>query len=148
MLLGESMGGLNVLVAGLSHPSTFAKVAALCPGVYTESPFASFSTLRAAAERTGANPKMAFAVLMMARTYAAGDAEWRRISPLSLIEKAGPSYPALYLSNGLYDAFGNFEGTQRLANLAKARGVATEWRPLYGGDCASDISSLARFLVN
>jgi enterochelin esterase-like enzyme len=34
-LLEESMGGLNVLVAGLSYPSRFAKVAALCPGMYS-----------------------------------------------------------------------------------------------------------------
>eukprot|EP01013_Petalomonas_cantuscygni_P028616 TRINITY_DN5267_c0_g1_i1.p2 TRINITY_DN5267_c0_g1~~TRINITY_DN5267_c0_g1_i1.p2 ORF type:complete len:232 (-),score=4.34 TRINITY_DN5267_c0_g1_i1:724-1419(-) len=34
MLMGESMGGLNVLIAGLTYPSRFDKVAALCPGVY------------------------------------------------------------------------------------------------------------------
>ncbi|WP_369062053.1 alpha/beta hydrolase-fold protein [Caulobacter sp. 73W] len=39
MLLGESMGGLNVLIAGLSDPKSFKKVAALCPGVYVDSPF-------------------------------------------------------------------------------------------------------------
>ena len=52
MLMGESMGGLNVLIAGLSYPSRFAKIAALCPGVYTVSPFAPLSTIRAAMERT------------------------------------------------------------------------------------------------
>lgn len=64
-----------------------------------------------------------------------------------MIERAGPQSPALYLSNGLYDAFGNFEGTQALAQRARARGVQTEWHPLYGGHCALDAPSVAAFLV-
>lgn len=148
LLLGESMGGLNVLIAGLSHPVRFAKVAALCPGVYVDSPFASLSTMRAAMARTGADPKIAFGIWMLARRYVADDAEWQRISPLRLIERAGPRFPTLYISNGLYDAYGNFEGSQRLVDRAQQRGVRTEWRPLYGGHCAIDAASLARFLAS
>jgi pimeloyl-ACP methyl ester carboxylesterase len=148
ILMGESMGGLNVLIVGLFYPSQFAKVAALCPGVYATSPFASLSTLRAGMERTGADPKVAFGIWLLARKYVADEKEWRRISPLDLIERAGPTYPALYLSNGLYDAYGNFEGTQRLADMARQRGVTTEWHPIYGGHCATDASSLAAFLLS
>lgn len=146
LLMGESMGGFNVLIAGLSHPSRFAKVAALCPGVYTVSPFASFAEIHATAKRTGADPRMIFGVWMLARKYAANDTEWQRISPLALIERAGSNYPALYLSNGLYDAYGNFEGSQRLVDRARARGINTEWHPLYGGHCVTDPASLAAFL--
>lgn len=148
ILLGESMGGLNVLVAALSYPRSFDKAAALCPGVYAVSPFAPFSTIRAGMERTGASPKFAAAIWMMARTYLAGEEEWRRMSPLALIERAGPGFPALYLSNGLYDGYGNYEGTERLARVARLRGVPTEWHPLYGGHCAIDVPSLANFLLN
>ena len=144
--MGESMGGLNVLIAGLSYPSRFAKVAVLGPGVYETAPFASLSTIRATMQRTGASPKIIFGVWMMARKYAVNDAEWQRVSPLALIKRAGPAYPALYLSNGLYDVYGNFEGTQRLADMALKRGVRTEWHPLYGGHCATDTASLAAFL--
>ena len=142
------MGGLNVLIAGLSYPSLFAKVASLCPGVYTLSPFASFADIRAAAERTGADPKIIFGIWMLARKYAANDAEWQRISPLALIERASSNYPALYLSNGLHDAYGNFEGSQRVVNVARAHGINTEWHPLYGGHCATDVASLAAFLLS
>jgi pimeloyl-ACP methyl ester carboxylesterase len=148
LLLGESMGGLNVLVAGLSYPSRFAKIAALCPGVYSSSPFASLSTIRATMERTGADPKIVFGIWLMARKYVANDVEWRRISPFDLMQRAGPGYPALYLSNGLYDAYGNFEGTERLADMARQHGVKTEWHPIYGGHCAIDASSLAAFLIS
>ena len=148
LLMGESMGGLNVLIAGLSYPSRFAKVAALCPGVYASSLFASLSEVRATMRRTGADPRIAFGVWLMARRYVANDAEWRRISPLDLIERAGPDYPALYLSNGLYDAYGNFEGTERLVEIARQFGIRTEWHPIYGGHCATDASSLAMFLLS
>jgi pimeloyl-ACP methyl ester carboxylesterase len=146
LLLGESMGGLNVLVAGLTYPDRFAKVASLCPGVYADSPFASFDSMRAAAKRTGANPKIAFGVWLLARQHLANEDEWRKFSPLELIAKADARYPALYLSNGLYDSYGNFEGTQKLAEISEDRGVHTEWRPMYGGHCSIDATSLAAFL--
>ncbi|MBI1393714.1 MAG: esterase [Alphaproteobacteria bacterium] len=148
LLLGESMGGLNVLVAGLTHPAQFDKVAALCPGVYRLSPFAPFQKMRAAANRTGANPKIAFGVWMWARKYVADETEWQRFSPLALIQEADRDYPALYLSNGLYDLYGNFEGTEELARIAHERGIRTEWHPLYGGHCSIDTSSLAAFLAS
>jgi len=148
MLLGESMGGLNVLVAGLFHPDRFKKVAALCPGVYAVSPFAPVSSIREGMERTGADPKTIFGIWVLARRYYANDNEWRLASPLALIERVGPKAPHLYLSNGLYDKFGNYEGTRRLANRAIARGLPTEWHPLYGGHCATDVVSLASFIAS
>jgi len=65
---------------------------------------------------------------------------------LALIEQAEATYPALYLSNGLYDSYGNFEGTEKLAWVAEERGVETQWHPMYGGHCSIDASSLAAFL--
>ena len=148
ILLGESMGGLNVLIAGLTHHESFAKVASLCPGVYNISPFASLSDMRDTLRRTGADPKIGFGIWMLAKKYVADDAEWKRISPIALISQAKGPYPALYLSNGLYDAYGNFEGTQRLASIAAKKGIPVEWHPLYGGHCAIDTASLARFLAS
>ena len=64
-----------------------------------------------------------------------------------MIGRADQSYPELYLSNGLYDKYGNFEGTEALAKLATEKGIKTRWHPLYGGHCAIDIASLADFLT-
>jgi pimeloyl-ACP methyl ester carboxylesterase len=146
ILLGESMGGLNVLILGLSRPEMFSKIASLCPGVYLESPFSDYSTLRAAMKRTGADPKITYGVTQLAMKYVSNNEEWNAINPISLIERADQSYPELYLSCGLYDKYGNFEGTEALANLAMKRGVKTTWHPIYGGHCAVDVASLADFL--
>ncbi len=147
ILVGESMGGLNVLIAGLTYPELFKKVASLCPGVYLDSPFSDYDTIIEAMKRTGADPKIALGVYLLAKKYASNEKEWREISPIELIKKADPSYPELYLSCGLYDKFGNYEGTEALANLAISKGVKTQWHPLYGGHCAIDIHSLANFLI-
>ncbi|NJM63707.1 MAG: esterase family protein [Oscillatoriales cyanobacterium RU_3_3] len=146
ILLGESMGGLNVLILGLSHPKMFSKIAALCPVIYLESPFSDYSTQRAAMKRTGADPKIIYGVTQLAKNYVSNNEEWNAIDPISSIERADQSYPELYLSCGLYDKYGNFEGTEALANLAIKRGVKTRWHPIYGGHCAIDIASLADFL--
>lgn len=148
LLLGKSMGGLNVLIAGLTHPEKFAKIASLCPGIYAISPFDPFSKMKSALQRTGADPKIGFGIWWMAKIHVATEAEWKRISPLQLIKRADAQYPALYLSNGLYNSYGNFEGAQMLAERAQERGVSVEWHPLYGGHCAIDTSSLARFLIS
>lgn len=148
ILLGESMGGLNVLIAGLSRPEMFSKIASLCPGVYLDSPFSDLSTLRAALKRTGADPKIAYGITQLAKRYVSNEEELKAINPISLIKRADQNYPELYLSCGLYDKFGNFEGTEALANLAIKRGVKTKWHPLYGGHCAIDVASLAEFLVS
>ncbi len=148
ILLGESMGGLNVLIAGLTYPKSFTKIASLCPGVYATSPFASFSAMRRTLERTGADPKIAFGIWLLAKKYVDDETEWKRINPLDLVKRANAQYPAMYLSNGIYDAYGNFEGTQMLADEASLRGVSVDWHPLYGGHCAIDTESLARFLIS
>jgi pimeloyl-ACP methyl ester carboxylesterase len=149
LLMGESMGGLNSLVLGLSYPQHFSKVAALCPNVYQDSPFSTLSQIREAMVRTGADPLFIFGIWNLSSNYIANAEEWRRVSPLLLIEGAVDSttHPRLYLSGGLYDRYGLFEGTERLAQRAAQRGIKTEWHPLYGGHCAIDIASLGAFLV-
>ena len=148
ILLGESMGGVNVLISGLSRPEMFSKIASLCPVVSLESPFSDYSTLSAAIKRTGADPKIAYGVMQLAKKYVSNDEEWKAINPISLIERADQNYPEMYLSCGLYDKYGNFEGTEALANLAIKKGVKTNWHPLYGGHCAIDVASLADFLAS
>ncbi len=149
LLMGESMGGLNSLVLGLSQPQHFDKVAALCPAVYLDSPFTPLSQSREAMVRTGADPRIIFGIWQLSRSYVSNAEEWRRFSPLALIEgdAVQEARPSLYLSAGLHDRYGLYEGTERLAQHAAQRGLPTEWHPLYGGHCAIDIASLGGFLV-
>ena len=125
LLMGESMGGLNSLVLGLSHPQHFDKVAALCPAVYLESPFAPLGQIREAMVRTGAQPSIAFGIWQLSRRYVASAEEWRRFSPLALIEgdAVQEARPSLYLSAGLTARYGLYEGTERLAQRAAQRGL-------------------------
>lgn len=147
ILLGESMGGLNVLILGLNHPELFSKIASLCPGVYLDTPFSDFDKMKKGLQRTGADPKIAYGIYIWSKKYVSNEEEYKAISPIDLIKKKKVSYPALYLSCGLYDKFGNYEGTEALAKIAKSKGIKTNWHPIYGGHCSTDINSLADFLI-
>lgn len=52
------------------------------------------------------------------------------------------------ISCGLYDKYGNFEGSQIFVDRARARGLKVQWRPLYGGHCVIDVPSVADFLIH
>jgi S-formylglutathione hydrolase FrmB len=148
VVFGESMGGLNSLILGLRTQKLFQKVAALCPAVYTGSPFDSFSKIKEFIARTGADPKIIYGVMSLAKKYVSNQEEWESISPTKLIETSDPNFaPEFYLSSALYDAYGNFEGSEYLADRARLRGFKINWRPLYGGHCAVDVTSLADFLL-
>lgn len=147
-IFGESMGGLNSLIAGLSSQKLFQKVAALCPAVYKVSPFAPISELKEAMERTGAEPRIIFAITSIAKAHASSEAEWDKMAPLKLLDSVDPTEsPEFYVSSPLYDKYGSYEGTEEFAIKAKQRGLKVSWHPLYGGHCAIDIISLGDFLL-
>ncbi len=147
-VFGESMGGVNSLVLGL-HSKLFNKVAALCPPIYLGSPFGTLSEIQDFIKRTGADPKIIYGIIQLSKEFFADEAEWKAASPIHLVELTqGSASPEFYLSCGLYDAYGNFEGNQHLSKRMETKGILSHWQPLYGGHCAVDISSLAEFLVH
>lgn len=148
LLFGESMGGLNSLVAAFNAPRVFHKVASLCPPIYTISPFSSLTEIEEFLKRTGADPKIIFGVIKLSRDFVANESDWAKVSPILLVESvAAHGMPEIYMSCGFYDKYGNFEGAEKFALKALERGFKISWRPIYGGHCATDVSSLAEFLA-
>ena len=147
VVFGESMGGLNALIVGLSNNALFNKVISLCPGIYNGSPFASIGDIFRFIKRTGAEPRVLLGVLMLARQYVSDEESWKAISPIDLLDHASPlSSPEIYLNVGLYDVYGNFEGAELFAKKAIQKGFKVQWRPSYGGHCSIDIHSVAEEL--
>lgn len=148
VVFGESMGGLNALIVGLRTESLFKRVISLCPPIYQGSPFDSLSEVRAFLRRTGADPKVIFGMRSLSKQYANNEKEWAQISPMKLLGVADPSIaPEIYLSTALYDKYGNFEGSEAFSEAAASRGFKITWRPLYGGHCSIDVSSVAAQLL-
>ncbi|MES2802632.1 MAG: alpha/beta hydrolase-fold protein [Bdellovibrionota bacterium] len=147
ILFGESMGGLNSLIAMFHSGVLFSKVASLCPGVYNISPFSSLSEMKTVVTRTGADPKIVYGILELSKKFISTEDDWDKISPLRLVEHASALKSKLYLSCGLYDQYGNYEGNELLSQKMILKGFSVEWHPLYGGHCAIDVSSLAEFLA-
>lgn len=147
-LLGASMGGINALSLTLSESGFFERVAALCPPLYEISPFSSFSQIFDFMVQSGAKPKPMSTALGVGRVLVKSEDEWNQFSPLAVLktrERLDP-FPALYLSCGLYDEFGNFPAVERFAEIAKSKGATVFWRPNTGDHCAVDAQSLANFL--
>jgi S-formylglutathione hydrolase FrmB len=148
IVFGESMGGLNALVLGLKAGELFRKVASSCPAVYAMSPFAPMGDIQDFLKRTGADPKIVYSVIQFAKEFVQDEKEWNNFSPLQLINGANAkTSPEFYLSCGLYDTYGNYEGNELLAQKAATLGFKISWRPVYGGHCATDVVSLAEFLI-
>lgn len=148
-VMGESMGGLNSLIVGLSYPEKFQKIVALCPPVYKISPFDPFSALWNEIKETGAEPRTIAGIVFLARDYVRNSADWDAINPLYLMKTFSLDYKnSIYLSSALYDKYGLFSGSEQLATIAKERGIPITWQPLYGGHCAVDVSSVAETLLH
>ena len=147
MLAGDSMGGINALTLSFYMGEMFQKTASLCPPLYSLSPFSSWPEIWEFLKKSGARPKSMMTVFTVARVLFTNDEEWEKFSSVALVKKANPeNFPELYLSSGLYDMFGNYEGVLEFADIAKKRGFNIHWRPAWGDHCAIDIPSLADFL--
>ena len=146
-ILGASMGGLNALTLAFSFPEHFSRVASLCPPLYTISPYSSWADVARFLGRTGAQPKALVTSLGVGRHFFSNNSEWNRFSPLERVKDVQfPKFVSYYISAGLKDEYGLYEGAELLANTLKERGVRTFWRPTSGEHCAVDIHSLGDFL--
>ncbi|MNT19703.1 putative esterase [compost metagenome] len=148
IVFGESMGGLNSLVLGFKAGELFQKVASSCPAVYAMSPFSPIGEVQDFLKRTGADPKIVYGVIQLAKEFIKDQKEWDNFSPLQILNAANPkNSPEFYLSCGLYDSYGNYEGNELLAQKTLSLGFKLTWHPVYGGHCATDVVSLAEFLT-
>lgn len=149
IIFGESMGGTNSLVTALNSKKLFAKAGILCPGIYKITPFAPFGEVQEFIKRTGADPKIIYGIRALGLMHVSTPEEWKAISPIDLLETVNPEdMPEFYLSVGLYDKYGNYEGVEHFVKRARERGLKIQWRPLYGNHCVVDVPSIAEFLVN
>jgi enterochelin esterase-like enzyme len=145
-LIGESMGGFNAIQLLMRHPSTFKKVAVLCPGVMRLSPSATRADVTAFVARTGANRRRVEMAVDMWKSGFPTEGMWKEASPLIAGERLlGPQSPPLYVSCGTKDEFGFFEGAKAFAELAQAKGVPTAWEAVVGGHCSVAPRAVAQF---
>lgn len=147
LLVGESMGGFNATQVALKQGQYFAKVAILCPAITEISPFATQAEIEKYLSTHKANPQNVKEMILLAHAFMPTEADWLKASPLDVAKThLGPRTPSLYLSCGFYDEFGFFPGSERFAEMAWQKHARLQWRPLYGGHCATDVISLAAFL--
>ncbi len=157
IIFGESMGGFNTSQLALKT-NLFNKAAILCAPMSDVSPFAPVDEIKSHIEKSSAydyykksepdlvlNTTLEIAQLVQA--FMPTEADYARANPLNLVQTSR-SRTMLYIAAGFYDKYALYEGNEKFASLLTARRRHNEWRPQWGGHCAMDIPSLARFLVN
>lgn len=148
IVFGESMGGVNSTTLAVQSGHLFKRVGMMCPTIYQISPFQPLSEIQKFVNRTGADPKTITGIIQLAKIFFATEDEWKANDHFQLLEKLDPATaPEMYMSCGLYDAYGNYEGTEAFALKAKKKGLKLEWHPQYGGHCVIEVPSIAEFLA-
>lgn len=143
LLVGESMGGYNALLAGLDGKDRFDRVAALCPPLSAESPF-GWGTLTRMGESSS---REAFMLLAFSRAFFEDDEHWRRTDPIPRILAGEDFEPRLHLSCGERDPWGCAVGGDALVRGLRTQGDAPDWTLLPAGHCAIDTQRVAAFLT-
>jgi hypothetical protein len=149
LAVGESMGGLNALVLGFKSNGLFQKVAALCPPLPPLSPSSSLSEGLAYVHRSSTSWQRAAMLRWFANSFYPTETDWREGHPVPLSAQPMTTLqPEFYLSCGLKDDWGCFEGGKLIVNNLRQKNVAIEWKVEAGGHCDVNAASLARFLVD
>ncbi len=149
LLKGESMGGFNASQLYLKSGQYFDRVALVCPAIPTIGPFASSEESDAFVARNlgFVDWKLIFGFKFWTFQAFPSQEIWAMHNPLVLAKRLNRHSPPLYVSAGLRDEFGFFEGAAKLVKIARARGVKVTWVPLPVGHCANDPKTLAEFLA-
>lgn len=158
LLLGESMGAFNALQLSL-RTDNYSKAAILC-GVVSEkaSPFSSDSDLTEEIRKSSAFKyhgevglqqmlRRLKGALGLARQFYPTLIEWIGNDPLNWAERT-TSRTDFYIASGFHDEFASYEGNAALAKTLTERNLKVDWRPQWGGHCAVDIPSVAKFLTD
>lgn len=160
IVFGDSMGGFNTLQLAL-HSKLFDKAASICTPMASVSPFSDPAMIDSHIKQSSAwhyyrdigDPAVVTRavsnIIKLTQTFYPKEADWMEADPVVLAEKVVPQdLPALYVTVGFYDRFAAYEGNQLFVDKLTERGIPVEWRPQWGGHCAVDISSLAKFLTD
>jgi len=157
IIFGESMGGFNTSQLALKT-NLFHKAAILCAPMSEVSPFAGLNVIQSHVEKSAAHaywkdrdPDVVFntvkEVITLVRGFFSTERDYARANPLVLAQHSR-SRTELYVAAGFHDVYALFEGNERFSSILRLNHRQVEWRPQWGGHCAMDIPSLARFLVN
>ncbi len=158
LLVGESMGGFNSIQLSLKT-QLFVKAAILCAPIADITPFATEAEVTAFIERSGGwqyykeeDPtvvKSAVAqMLQLSKAFFPTPEAYAKANPLELAKNVdSKTAPKLYVADGLYDKYLSYESTEKFIEQLKGRGLDVQWRPQWGGHCAIDIPTLAKFLT-
>ena len=122
ILMGESMGGFNVLRLAAYKPQEFDRVVATCPAVMAIGPHDPTSRV---IEFLWDKPYVDKLLLMKVMPFAVWEfptsQDWDNNNPLKLIESSNYRLPPLLITSNQFDEYGFNVGITRLTDKMLAR---------------------------
>jgi pimeloyl-ACP methyl ester carboxylesterase len=152
ILFGWSMGGFNGAVLSLRKPNYFDRVALLCPGIFTLSPYDSEETIQKFLDSLpkSVNQEAFRGNLAWAREEFPSATDWDRHSPYGLAQRATNLKASFFTSCSKDDGLGFFPGAKAFA-AELAEKTESQWVEIEsGGHCAQSkesLEALARFVA-
>jgi pimeloyl-ACP methyl ester carboxylesterase len=149
LLLGDSMGGFNALQILLREPSSFDRVALICPALSGSSPFSSEWNADPDTQRASRFYRYAYARAL--RWSFGSEENWLRSGPFGYLESASflGALPPVYLASLQADTYGFVDAVAAAARLlGKAGFPVTESSEPGGKHCFPDAERLAHFLFD
>lgn len=149
MLKGDSMGGFNSSQLLLKSGNLFERVALVCPGISTLSPYSSEAEVADFLEnhKEYVKKELIQGLLLWTKIEFPALQDWQNHNPLLKVQTLSDKSPKVHVSCGDKDEYGFFEGAKKFAELAKAGGADVKWQPLSGGHCVTDVKAMAAFLA-
>lgn len=136
ILMGESMGGLNVLRLASEEPKLFDRVVVTCPALLAVGPYDSPTKM---ALFLFSHPYVDKGSLLMLVPYALTEFptlfDWQNNNPLTLVESKDYQLPPVLLTSNDQDKFGVNVGTEIFANKLQAKKHSVQWIKETGGHC-------------
>jgi pimeloyl-ACP methyl ester carboxylesterase len=136
ILMGESMGGFNVLRLASELPTEFERMVAFCPAVMEYSPYWTPSHTNAYLAQ---HPTVDGDLLWKLRLFGIYEFfppwKWPANNPLDRVEVAGYALPPIFLSDNDHDQYGFNLGTETFLTLLQGHELAAQLFKESGRHC-------------
>jgi pimeloyl-ACP methyl ester carboxylesterase len=151
--MGESMGGMNAAMLSLAAPTTFSKVALVCPALFTVGPYSTQEEVEAYIARHQPyilRDKVEQANALGAEEFPTAEL-YDQHNPILWAQRTQNGFPPYYISMNTRDEYGVHEGASVFADMLRMRGQDPTFVAIVGlGHCyptPDSIAALTKYLA-
>lgn len=148
ILMGASMGGFNASQIYLKNPEMFDKFVLACPIMANISLYASNDEIQQYQKENNASWAKVLTMFGIGRQYFPDEASFERAWAIKLVPThVSVNSPPVHVSCGKADEYGIHNSVKAFAQAVADQGATVTWQSVNGGHCATNPSSIAKFIA-